>query len=806
MDELLKRLAAQGYDCVPVFNGEYQRFDRNGKTLAGWFLGHTFTGPKGTILTADYGDWVTKERCEWRSDTAENYSKEDLEKLKSIVVELNKKRTAAKEAERAAAAQRAKDIWENAALSFPSPEHPYLKKKGVRSTELVRYSSAGDLIVPILNGPDKEIVSLQFISSEGEKKFLPGGRLKESYSWAGVRGTDNETVYICEGWATAQSIGMAINNSVLVAFNASNIPALSNRLPVNCKRVVICADNDQWTEGNPGLKAARQAQKCLAGKDIPCSIVYPPFDKTEEKLTDFNDLHKKYGLERVKEEIEKQSAAGFSEIAKWAGGQQFGLPSLQEYEPLPWKPDAKGKRQPPSQHEVTMALLDNLEGTCLREDKEVFVWLGTHWEEQKPFDFRCYIKKCAQRLMSCQAGEKLLNDIYSMFIGNLPSTRHSFYKQAPYLANFLDGTLEVKRGDNGTYSLDFRGHSPGDLLTWVLPYRYLDARGENQLFDSWLARCFEGDPDKDGKIRALAQIGGASIVSLFPRTVFLHGPAGTGKSTFAKLCLAFVGKDNYCGVEPQDQHSQSPLLATMINKQVNVVTDISDKKFDTAFLKRGEDRMYATINRKYRDPIKAALPALNIYCCNEMPKGVDAISEAFDRRITIVEFMRSITREGAYKREYEEIILSAGPGAILDFFIKGLEDLCQSGGIYYNPDSGKKALRVWKDKEDVVALFFEAIEEGEVGGPGSELYLDANARIKKSVFMNELKRFYDRPMAPATQKVLATNIERRGFKISPSNGIYYIYGIGVKGVDSGCSSEKSSGPGAVVAPHSTTGF
>src|SRR5699024_5600705 len=71
--------------------------------------------------------------------------------------------------------------------------------------------------------------------------------------------------------------------------------------------MTVAADNDQWTEGNPGLKAARAAAEAIGG-----ILIYPTFtkqalarfkDKHGKGPTDFNDLHQTGGIAQVKEQV-----------------------------------------------------------------------------------------------------------------------------------------------------------------------------------------------------------------------------------------------------------------------------------------------------------------------------------------------------------------------------------------------------------------------------------------------------------------------------------------------------------------------
>ena len=58
--------------------------------------------------------------------------------------------------------------------------------------------------------------------------------------------------------------------------------------------LVFCADNDQFIEGNPGVKYAREAAKRVNGL-----VIIPQFKDVSSKPTDFNDLAKSEGIDAV---------------------------------------------------------------------------------------------------------------------------------------------------------------------------------------------------------------------------------------------------------------------------------------------------------------------------------------------------------------------------------------------------------------------------------------------------------------------------------------------------------------------------
>lgn len=191
---------------------------------------------------------------------------------------------------------RAKEIWDQSTEA--TDDHPYLLSKRVQNHGLKL--SEGKLVVPLYD-ENSDLQSLQFISATGEKKFLGGGRTKGCYYPIGEK--LEKTLYVAEGFATAATIQETVGGSVAVAFNANNLKpvAISLREKFPKIEIVICADDDHKTEGNPGITKAVEAAKASGSK-----IAVPMFDENRrDKDTDFNDLYHNGGPEEVMECIGK---------------------------------------------------------------------------------------------------------------------------------------------------------------------------------------------------------------------------------------------------------------------------------------------------------------------------------------------------------------------------------------------------------------------------------------------------------------------------------------------------------------------
>jgi putative DNA primase/helicase len=104
---------------------------------------------------------------------------------------------------------------------------------------------------------------------------------------------------IAEGFATAATIYEATSDPVAVTFNAGNLLAVAKALRKRYRTadIVLCADDDRLTEGNPGVTKAQEAARKIDGR------VAIPIFPAGIRGTDFNDLGNEVGLDAVRQQI-----------------------------------------------------------------------------------------------------------------------------------------------------------------------------------------------------------------------------------------------------------------------------------------------------------------------------------------------------------------------------------------------------------------------------------------------------------------------------------------------------------------------
>jgi putative DNA primase/helicase len=268
-------------------DGAYILFD-DGPIPAGGFQNH-----------ADGLGWQ-----DWRADVGRTLTLEEERAHRAKVEALRAEREAEDAKRKAEAQERAAAIWN--AAEAATDKHPYLVRKGVRAHGVRVHKGA---LVVALFDTARQLHSLQFIGIDGEKRFLTSGRVQGCLFPIGK--LNDGVLCIAEGYATAASIHEATGHAVAVAFNAGNLEAVARALRAKYPDVclILCADDDYRTEGNPGLSKATEAARAVNGL-----VAFPEFDGNRpEGGSDFNDLHQAAGLGAIRACIEQAKAPSAKE-------------------------------------------------------------------------------------------------------------------------------------------------------------------------------------------------------------------------------------------------------------------------------------------------------------------------------------------------------------------------------------------------------------------------------------------------------------------------------------------------------------
>lgn len=270
MIELRDWLRSVGLECNSsvVADGRIHRFAINGsRRRNGWYWFTT----RGKEVFGRAGDWKS-------GLTATLGSKEVHRKYVDQTAEQNAER-----AERAAL--KARIEWEGLPKEGLSL---YLVRKCVPAIGL-RF---GRRFVAVPMSRDGWLVGIQKIFDDGFKLFQPRGCNVRAASYTITTAVTDTVQVICEGYATGASIYMATGLPVTLAFSCGNLLAVAKRVRAAHPgaRIIVAADNDWRTEGNPGVAAAKAAASAVGGVVIvPGGI----------QGTDWNDMMLERGADFV---------------------------------------------------------------------------------------------------------------------------------------------------------------------------------------------------------------------------------------------------------------------------------------------------------------------------------------------------------------------------------------------------------------------------------------------------------------------------------------------------------------------------
>lgn len=291
-----------------IADGRFHRFDPyGGRGDNGWYVVHQHR----YSTRWSFGDWrnsdskrtgQTELSCSLSPEERAAYQKEMREHQAAVEREQLRIYTEAAEEARARCRR----------LRPASAANPYLKKKQIEPCGVLR--DRENLVIPRTSIDDGKVWSWQEISPDGFKYNQPGGRQGRCYFRIG---TSNAAFVICEGFATGATLAMVPwdtlgehlpgSPSVMVAGTAGNLLCIAEGVRAQFPNtpIVVAADDDWLTNGNPGLAAATKAARAVGG-----ILIKPQFHSSGRPrwATDFNDQHTLHGIDEVRTTIEQALA------------------------------------------------------------------------------------------------------------------------------------------------------------------------------------------------------------------------------------------------------------------------------------------------------------------------------------------------------------------------------------------------------------------------------------------------------------------------------------------------------------------
>lgn len=228
------------------------------------------------MMAGRAGNWITGESHSWSAKSPDRMTSAEVAAFRARIATSKAAQRDAERTRQEQAARHAVALWQRAQ---PCLDHPYLTAKGVAAHGLRTLAWPQGFIDPDTGGRDHAPVtslvipmrdtagalwSLAAVAPDGRKDFLFGGRKRGCYY---AMGTLVDTICITEGFATGASVYEATGHAVAVAFDCGNLMpvAVELRAKYPTLRIILCADDDRYTDGNPGRTKAAEAARAVNG-------------------------------------------------------------------------------------------------------------------------------------------------------------------------------------------------------------------------------------------------------------------------------------------------------------------------------------------------------------------------------------------------------------------------------------------------------------------------------------------------------------------------------------------------------------
>lgn len=321
-EDVLGQLQGAGLLVDSLEVGRLRRCKVDGdRERRGWYHLHEIRLPNGDdLIVGSYGVWRGAENNATKVELRKaEISAEQRESLRKRLAEDKRRSELARKADAARAAERATKAWKGCT---EQGDCEYLHRKGVRGHG-VRFSPQGAVVVPMLDVAGN-IHGLQIIRGRKpgqqarrlEKEFWPAGLVKKGHFHQLGMATGAPVILVGEGFATCASVFEATGLPVAVAFDAGNLAPVAAALHKRYKtaRILILADDDAFSEGNPGVTCASAASMEVGGAYVAPVFAdeaarREAFEAKGSKLSDFNDLHLLEGLHVVRAQVEARLLA-----------------------------------------------------------------------------------------------------------------------------------------------------------------------------------------------------------------------------------------------------------------------------------------------------------------------------------------------------------------------------------------------------------------------------------------------------------------------------------------------------------------
>lgn len=280
------------------------------------------------------------------------------------------------------------------------------------------------------------------------------------------------------------------------------------------------------------------------------------------------------------------------------------------------------------------------------------------------------------------------------------TNRDGYFNARPTGVNCKNGFVSFN--DQGEASI--AAHRPEQRQRFLLQASWTPGPVKTgKLLTQLLDGCFATDEDKKLYLQdclGLAMLGQMTEQTA-PQAVVLHGvSAANGKSEVLELFRALFPADAVSSIPPGDFGDDRKLIE-LNGKALNLCSELGTGKAITSDLFKAVITGDAVTGREVYAPALSFKPrAMHLFATNTLPGFSGGMDEGVIRRLTILEFNRTIPQEERIPRIGQRIALEDGDN-LLAWAIEGASRVIQRGGLQ-KLESSRAAVREWTHSSDIV--------------------------------------------------------------------------------------------------------
>lgn len=291
----------------------------------------------------------------------------------------------------------------------------------------------------------------------------------------------------------------------------------------------------------------------------------------------------------------------------------------------------------------------------------------------------------------------------------------------PWLFNVSNGTINLRTGG-------ISDHDKNDLLTLHSPITF-NPRATAPLWDSYLLRVFDNDRDV---IDFVQRSVGYSLTALTVEQAFfiLHGPQGTGKTTFIETLREIFGEyamnaDPSTFMQKQRSGRANPEIARLQGARfVSSSETEENERLAAGIVKRLSGNTRITASHLYAPDFEFE-PVLKLWIDTNHKPRIAAHDDAVWARLVLIPFEVVLRHTALDIKGYKDLLKAELPG-ILRWAVEGCLKW-QADGLT-RPDKIKNAANEYRTESDALQQFIDdacIVGAHEVSG-ATDLYRSYN--------------------------------------------------------------------------------